>query len=65
LSEAAAAHFAGAVFVIVAGLWPYANPTDAVATVTAEFGSPPPMRMFADGLSDGLANQLVGILARH
>jgi AcrR family transcriptional regulator len=64
LPPAAAEQFAAAVFVIVAGLWPYANPTDAVATAMAEHGSPPPMRMFADGLADGLANQLVGLVVR-
>ncbi|MEV4756042.1 TetR family transcriptional regulator [Micromonospora sp. NPDC049559] len=64
LSADAAAHFAGAVFVIVAGLWPYATPTEAVATVTAEMGAPPAEVMFPRGLRDGLVNQLVGLSAR-
>lgn len=46
LSKAATEHFAGAVFVIVAGLWPYVAPTEAVAIVTAELGVPTAEVMF-------------------
>jgi AcrR family transcriptional regulator len=59
-----AAHFAGGVFIIVAGLWPYANPTDAVATAMAEMGSPAPMQVFTQGVAEGLINLLVGLVAR-
>lgn len=64
LDEAAAAHFAGAVAVIVAGLWPYATPTVVMATVAAELGHPRAAAVFADGLTEGLVNQLVGLSVR-
>jgi AcrR family transcriptional regulator len=64
LGPAGAAFFGGAVFVIVAGLWPYARPTDAVATVSAELGAPPARESFRANLTEGLANQLVGQLTR-
>ncbi|PRY46528.1 TetR/AcrR family transcriptional regulator [Umezawaea tangerina] len=63
LGEAKVRHFSGAVFVLVAGLWPCANPTDAVATAMAELGLPPAGRMFVDGLVDGLVHQLIGLSA--
>jgi len=64
LDAAAAQHFAGAVFIITAGLWPYARPTTAVAQVMEEMQVPPPWDMFAGNLREGLINQLVGIVAR-
>jgi AcrR family transcriptional regulator len=64
LSEEAAALFAGGSIVIVAGLWPYAKPTSAVACVTAEMGGPTADRMFADGVREGLINQLIGLVVR-
>lgn len=64
LTDAAAAHFAGAVAIIVAGLWPYSSPTEAVATVMAEMGTVTPEELFTEGLREGLTNQLVGLLAR-
>ncbi|MET1074258.1 MAG: TetR family transcriptional regulator [Umezawaea sp.] len=63
LGDAQVAHFAGAVFVLVAGLWPCSNPTEAVATAMAELGLPPARRMFVDGLVDGLVHQLIGLSA--
>ncbi|MGW4486783.1 TetR family transcriptional regulator [Amycolatopsis sp. NPDC004368] len=65
LSPAGAVHFAEAVFVLVAGLWPYANPTEAVATVSAEMGAAPGADRFVDGLSETLANLLAGLVARR
>jgi AcrR family transcriptional regulator len=65
LSAAGAAHFAGGVFVLVAGMWPYANPIDAVATVAAELGAAPAETMVREGLTEGLANLLVGLVARQ
>ncbi|WP_326568678.1 TetR family transcriptional regulator [Amycolatopsis rhabdoformis] len=65
LSPAGSAHFAAAVFVLVAGLWPYANPTEAVATVSAEMGVEPGAERFEEGLSEGLANLLAGLVARR
>ncbi|MBE1579951.1 TetR family transcriptional regulator [Amycolatopsis roodepoortensis] len=64
LDAEAAGHFAKAVFILVAGLWPYANPGEAVATVLAERGMPAGPAMFVDGLTEGLANQLVGLAVR-
>ncbi|WP_191259500.1 TetR/AcrR family transcriptional regulator [Amycolatopsis oliviviridis] len=64
LGAEAAGHFAKAVFILVAGLWPYANPGEAVATVLAERGAPAGREMFVDGLTEGLANQLVGSAVR-
>ncbi|ANN20243.1 TetR family transcriptional regulator [Amycolatopsis orientalis] len=64
LDADAAGHFAKAVFILVAGLWPYANPGEAVATVLAERGAPAGREMFVDGLTEGLANQLVGLTVR-
>lgn len=64
LTAEAAGHFAKAVYMLVAGLWPYANPGEAVATVLAERGAPTGREMFVDGLTEGLANQLVGLVVR-
>lgn len=65
LSASGAAHFAGGVFALVAGMWPYANPTDAVATVSAELGAGPAETMVREGLTEGLTNLLAGLVARQ
>lgn len=65
LSAAAASQFVGTVGVLLAGLWPHANPTDAVATVMAEFGAPDARSMFGQTLTQALINQLVGLAARE
>jgi len=65
LSAAAASQFVGTVGVLLAGLWPHANPTDAVATVMAEFGAPDARAMFGQTLTQALINQLVGLAARE
>ncbi|QQQ75539.1 TetR family transcriptional regulator [Saccharothrix sp. 6-C] len=64
LDEAAAHHFAGVVVVMTAGLWPHANPTDAVAQVMRELGGPPAGELVREGLTEGLVNHLVGLVAR-
>ncbi|ROP40363.1 TetR/AcrR family transcriptional regulator [Saccharothrix texasensis] len=64
LDEAAAHHFAGVVVVMTAGLWPHANPTDAVAQVIRELGGPPAGELVREGLTEGLVNHLVGLVAR-
>ncbi|GAA1303415.1 TetR family transcriptional regulator [Saccharothrix xinjiangensis] len=64
LDEAGARHFADAVVVIAAGLWPRAEPTEAVAVVLRESGSAEPAEAFAAGLTEALVNQLVGLVAR-
>jgi AcrR family transcriptional regulator len=63
LSRDDAWDFAGAVVFTLAGLWPYARPTDAVATVLAEAGMPPALESIGTTLRDMLARQLVGTLA--
>lgn len=63
LAPERATHFAGAVFVLVAGLWPFANPTAAVATAMDELGVPKAEHLFTDGLRDGLVFQLIGASA--
>ncbi|MFF1958961.1 TetR family transcriptional regulator [Streptomyces sp. NPDC058220] len=64
LDETAAGHFAGAVFVITAGMWPYVNPTEAVATVTAEMGYPTAAEAFPLQLREGFITHLIGLTAR-
>ncbi|MFJ1762975.1 TetR family transcriptional regulator [Amycolatopsis sp. NPDC088138] len=64
LSAEGAAHFASAVVVVVSGLWPYANPTEAVAAASAELGGPPVDELFTTALAEGLANLLAGLVAR-
>ncbi|MFJ6394074.1 TetR/AcrR family transcriptional regulator [Streptomyces sp. NPDC091972] len=64
LSAAAAHQFAGAVFVITAGLWPYARPTDVVAAVSAQMGLPDPEEAFCTNLRAGLVTQLIGLSAQ-
>jgi len=64
LDDAGATHFAGATVVLVAGLWPYATPTEVVAAASAELGHPCGADLFAQGLTEGLVNQLVGLSAR-
>jgi len=51
--------------VLLAGLWPHAHPTEAVATVMAEYGLPDARAMFADMFTQSLINQLVGIAVRE
>jgi AcrR family transcriptional regulator len=63
LDEERSTRFAGGVFVVVAGLWPLANPTAAVATASAEMGLPHGPDLFANGLSDALVYLLIGLIA--
>ncbi|KIF77516.1 hypothetical protein QR77_34035 [Streptomyces sp. 150FB] len=63
LGGAASGQFAAAVIVITAGLWPYANPTEAVATVTAEMGHPPTDETFPHALREALITHLIGLSA--
>jgi AcrR family transcriptional regulator len=64
LDEDAGEHFAGATFVIVAGLWPYETPTPVLAQVMEERGVPLTAQLFADNLREGLITHLVGLSAR-
>jgi AcrR family transcriptional regulator len=63
LGDSDVAHFAKATVVIVAGMWPYAEPSKSVAVVLDEMQTPPAAAMFAEGLREGLVNQLVGLSA--
>lgn len=65
LGKEGAAHFAGAVVVITAGLWPYSRPSDAVAAACAELGLPTAGAAFPRALTEGLVNQLIGLCVRN
>jgi AcrR family transcriptional regulator len=64
LTEAGAAHFVAASLVIVAGLWPFAHPTEAVRTAIDELGLEVPHLAFAEMLREALAVHLAGVLVR-
>jgi AcrR family transcriptional regulator len=64
LPDQAAHQFAGAVFIVTAGLWPYAQPTDVIATVSAEMGVGDSLASFRDNLREGLAAQLIGLVVQ-
>jgi AcrR family transcriptional regulator len=63
LPSVSSQQFAGAVFVITAGLWPYAHPTETVAVVSAEMGIAEPFDTFRQNFRHGLSAQLVGLVA--
>lgn len=65
LSEAGAFHFAAATSLIVAGLWPFANPTEQVLAAIKELNVDVPHLIFADMLRETLVNQLAGLLVRE
>jgi hypothetical protein len=56
LPASGSAHFAGAIFIITAGLWPYARPTTEVAQVMKEMQVPPPWDMFVVNPTEGLTD---------
>jgi AcrR family transcriptional regulator len=64
LPEHATHQFAGAVFIITAGLWPYAHPTEVVATVSAEMGISDPLAAVRANFRAGLTAQLIGLTAQ-
>lgn len=57
-------HFAGAVVVITAGLWPHARPSAEMAAACAQLGYPDAGALFPRLLTEGLVNQLVGLCVR-
>ncbi|WP_410673111.1 TetR family transcriptional regulator [Amycolatopsis sp. cmx-4-68] len=66
LSAGGAREFARAVLIVVSGAWPYANPTEAVASASVS----PSLEQggaegFVTGLAELLTNQLAGLLARR
>lgn len=65
LSEEGALHFVAASVVIVAGLWPFANPTEPVRAAIAELGLEVPLLAFPTMLRETLAVHLTGLLARE
>lgn len=61
LDQTRGLHAAGATFFMVAGLWPFANPADAVA----DGADPATLRqIFVDDLTEGLTNLFVGLTVR-
>lgn len=64
IGEAGATHFAGAAFVVVAGLWPFANPTAAVTAAMEQIAHGEAHPSFAQALRDGLVAHLTGVLVR-
>lgn len=65
MSEPAADAYAAGLVVILAGLWPCAEPTETVATAMAELGHPPAAQLFADSLTEALRTHIVGTLVRY
>jgi AcrR family transcriptional regulator len=49
---------------LLAGLWPHAHPTEAVAEVLAEQGYPPPEEAFTVMFTETLTDQLIGLTVR-
>jgi AcrR family transcriptional regulator len=64
LSEAGALDFVEAALVIVAGLWPFAHPTEAVRTAIDELGMEIPHLEFAATLRRMLTTYLSGVQVR-
>ena len=64
LPTQAADQFAGAVFIVTAGLWPYALPTPTIAVVSAEMGIDDSFASFRDNLRKGLTAQLIGLVVQ-
>lgn len=62
LTEEGAAHFVAVSLVIVAGLWPFAHPTEAVRTAIDELHLDVPHLAFAETLEAALATHLRGLL---
>ena len=49
---------------LVAGMYPFSVPTDAVRQVIGELGFPDPHDRFVDGLRTGLSTWLIGAAAQ-
>jgi hypothetical protein len=65
LSEEGALHFVAMSVVIVAGLWPFANPTEPVQAAIAELRLEVPHLAFPTMLRETLTTHLAGVLARE
>jgi AcrR family transcriptional regulator len=64
LTEEGAGHFVATSLVLVAGLWPFAHPTEAVRAAVEELGLDVPHLDFARTLHEALATHLAGTLTR-
>ena len=53
------------ILTLVAGMYPFSVPTDAVRQAMAELDFPDPQCRFRDGLRTGLATWLIGASAQH
>lgn len=65
LQEAGAVHFAGATFVMVAGLWPLTNPAESVRTALSELKLDSIHVTFLEGMSEALTVHLIGLVAMN
>jgi AcrR family transcriptional regulator len=64
LTPDGADRFARWALVILAGMWPYSQPTPAVEEIRAELGEPPAHDAFVESLTEALTVQLIGLVAR-
>lgn len=64
LSEPSSLEFAMIGILLVAGLWPFANPTDQVRAAIDEFGLDVPHLAFESTLREAFTTHLTGLLAR-
>lgn len=64
LSEEFVAFFGEGALSLVAGMYPFSVPTEAVRQVIGELGFPDPHVRFVDGLRTGLATWLIGAAAQ-
>jgi AcrR family transcriptional regulator len=65
LTEEGAGQFVAALLALVAGLWPFAHPTDAVRAAIEELGLDASHLDFAASLREAAATHLTGVLARY
>jgi AcrR family transcriptional regulator len=64
LSHEFVAFFGEGALSLVAGMYPFSVPTDAVRQVIGELGFPDPRERFVDGLRTGLTTWLIGAAAQ-
>src|SRR5256885_7096701 len=63
LSEEGSLQFAAVAVIMVAGLWPFANPTEQVRAAVEELGLEVPHLAFEDTLRQAFTTYLTGLLA--
>jgi hypothetical protein len=64
LGDEYGALFAEGALTLLAGMYPFSNPTAPVAQAMADIGMPDPRERFADGLREGLVSWLIGAAVR-